>query len=317
MREFDHIVCHGSGNRFVLVDAVAQPSIAEEADPAILARELCRLHGGLDGLLLLVRVGEEYGMRMYNPDGSAAEMCGNGIRCVARLACERYVGEQRFALWSGGRRYRLSREEPLPGGIPAFGVVIPIGFASDDFVCDGPRPFVGGAVLPLDRDRRFTYLNLGNPHLVCRTDRIDLDELERAGRRVTGLPEVFPHGINLSFYRPCGQQRIFVATYERGAGITLSCGTAMTACSTAACIEGVCRYGEPIEVLNRGGMVRCLCVQEQGETRTSLIGNATFEGEGLFAFDAATGRVALHGAWRPRREETDAYAAFLEKMKNC
>lgn len=110
MREFDHIVCHGSGNRFVLVDAVAQPSIAEEADPAILARELCRLHGGLDGLLLLVRVGEEYGMRMYNPDGSAAEMCGNGIRCVARLACERYVGEQRFALWSGGRRYRISRE---------------------------------------------------------------------------------------------------------------------------------------------------------------------------------------------------------------
>ncbi len=303
MREFDHIVCHGSGNRFVLVDAVAQPSIAEEADPAILARELCRLHGGLDGLLLLVRVGEEYGMRMYNPDGSAAEMCGNGIRCVARLACERYVGEQRFALWSGGRRYRIFREEPLPGGIPAFGVVIPIGFASDDFVCDGPRPFVGGAVLPLDRDRRFTYLNLGNPHLVCRTDRIDLDELERAGRRVTELPEVFPHGINLSFYRPCGQQRIFVATYERGAGITLSCGTAMTACSTAACIEGVCRCGEPIEVLNRGGMVRCLCVREQDETRTSLIGNATFEGEGLFAFDAAT--------------ETDAYAAFLEKMKNC
>ena len=87
MREFDHIVCHGSGNRFVLVDAVAQPSIAEEADPAILARELCRLHGGLDGLLLLVRVGEEYGMRMYNPDGSAAEMCGNGIRLrrTARL----------------------------------------------------------------------------------------------------------------------------------------------------------------------------------------------------------------------------------------
>ena len=300
MREFDHIVCHGSGNRFVLVDAVAQPSIAEEADPAILARELCRLHGGLDGLLLLVRVGEEYGHAMYNPDGSAAEMCGNGIRCVARLACERYVGEQRFALWSGGRRYRIFREEPLPGGIPAFGVVIPIGFASDDFVCDGPRPFVGGAVLPLDRDRRFTYLNLGNPHLVCRTDRIDLDELERAGRRVTELPEVFPHGINLSFYRPCGQQRIFVATYERGAGITLSCGTAMTACSTAACIEGVCRCGEPIEVLNRGGMVRCLCVREQDETRTSLIGNATFEGEGLFAFDAATGSVALHGAWRPQ-----------------
>lgn len=319
MRELDYIVCHGSGNRFVLIDGVAQASSLAGIDPAALARGACRLHGGLDGLLLLVRVGEEYGMRMFNPDGSAAEMCGNGIRCVARLACERYGTGRRFGLWSGGRRYVLSEEEPLPGGIPAFGVTIPIGFASSDFVREGGGPFVDGPVPALDPNRRFTYLNLGNPHLVSRTDRFgaaEEQELELLGRRVTELPEVFPHGMNVSFYRPCGEQRIFVATCERGAGITLSCGTAMTACSTTACIESVCRYDAPIEVFNRGGMVRCRCTSDREGVRTQLIGNATFEGDGRLAFDAVTGAAALQGEWRPRKAETEAYAAFLAETEN-
>ena len=316
MSEFEYIVCHGSGNRFVLIDCVAQAALSEAVVPAALAQELCRSHGGLDGLLLLVRVGGEFGMRMFNPDGSAAEMCGNGIRCVARLARERYVAQPQFGLWSGGRRYVLSCEEPFSGGIPAFGVVIPIGFASDDFVRRGDEPFVDSPIPALDRDLRFTYLHLGNPHLVCRAEWSGIDGLERLGRRVTELPELFPHGINVSFYRPCGGQRIFVATCERGAGITLSCGTAMTACSTAACIGGLCRFGVPIEVFNRGGMVRCLSLRDSEGTRTSLIGNATFEGAGRFVLDRAGRAVLLPESWQPRTEETDAYAAFLEQMKN-
>lgn len=315
MHEFEYIVCHGSGNRFVLIDCVTQAALSETAAPAALAQELCRSHGGLDGLLLLVRVGGEFGMRMFNPDGSAAEMCGNGIRCVARLAAERHGAGQRFVLWSGGRRYLLSREEPLPSGIPAFGVRIPIGFASDDFVRCGDEPFVDSPIPDLDPGLRFSFLHLGNPHLVCRTEWSDIDGLERLGRRAAELPGVFPHGINVSFYRPCGAQRLFVATCERGAGITLSCGTAMTACSTAACIGGLCRFGVPIEVFNRGGMVRCLCTRGSEGTATSLCGNATFEGEGRFVLDRDGRAVLLPESWRSRTEETEAYAAFLEHLK--
>lgn len=316
MREVNYILCHGSGNQFALIDAVRHADAMQGADLAALTRSICRLAGGLDGLLLLVRKGAEYGMQMFNPDGSEAEMCGNGIRCVARLARERYIRAERFALWSGGRRYDLSVETPVWGDIPTYGVVIPIRLASDDFVrADAGEAFIGKPLPPLDETLRFTYLNLGNPHMAACTEETDLRLLERLGRRVTELPRIFPHGINVSLYRPCGGQRIFVATYERGAGITSSCGTAMTACSTAACLLGVCRFGETIDVCNSGGRVRCLCCRDDAGLRTTLTGNATFEADGVLSF-ASDGKIA---AREPvlRREETDAYAAFLATIEKC
>lgn len=316
MQKMDYIVCHGSGNRFALVDAVRHAGALKDADRTALARNICLLEGGLDGLLLLVTHGEDLGMQMFNPDGSEAEMCGNGIRCVARLARERYVGAARFPIWSGGRRYCLSEEEPLFGQIPIFGVEIPIRTASGDFVWEGAGGvFLGAPIPPLDDGLRFTYLNLGNPHLAACTAATDRERLERLGRRVTELPAIFPHGINVSLFRECGSQRIFVATYERGAGVTSSCGTAMTACSTAACLLGICRWNEPIDVCNSGGRVRCLCRRDDDGLCTKLTGNATFESDGELVFTEDGEILSAHSV--PRREETESYAAFLETIENC
>ena len=85
MQHFDYILCHGSGNRFLLFDAVKSPQLERLTAPMV--AELCRQAAPNDGLLLLVRRGGEYGMRMFNTDGSEAEMGGNGMRCVARLDC--------------------------------------------------------------------------------------------------------------------------------------------------------------------------------------------------------------------------------------
>lgn len=307
MRELEYIRCHGSGNRFVMIDAVRCAAALDGCDLEALARAACRLDGGTDGLLLLTGGAREWGMRMFNPDGSEAEMCGNGIRCVARLADERYLRADRFALRSGGRSYAISREEPLAGGIPAYGVRIPIGRSSADFA---GGELVGGAIPELDPALDFTYLHLGNPHLAACVGRIDTDLLRRLGERVVTLGGLFPRGVNVSLYRVDGRGELFVATYERGAGITESCGTAMTASSTAACLLGLCDFDAELAVRNRGGMVRCRCCRDaEGNLVTRLAGNATFEEEALLRFDGERAE-RLAGSGRPHEAEVAAYDAF-------
>ncbi len=299
-----------------MVDAVRGAAALEGVDLAAMARSACRMGGGLDGLLLLVPVGAEYGMRMFNTDGSEAEMCGNGIRCVARLAAERYLaGAEKFILWSGGRRYNITRESAIHGDIPTFGVEIPIRTASADFVFPGAEAeFIAGRIDPLDEELKFTYLNLGNPHVTACVTEIDMAQLKMLGEKVLVLKDIFPNGVNVSLYSRTANG-IFVATYERGVGITASCGTAMTASSMAACLIGVCRFDAPIQVANRGGMVRCLCANDHDGLRTRLIGNATYEARGHMSV-AASGEVVPDAETECLfLDERQAYAEFLTRIK--
>ncbi len=310
--EIDFIKCHGSGNEFVMVDGVGH-DLSGVALPAF-ARCVCDRERGIgaDGLLVLVRfdVGE-YGMRMFNPDGTEAEMCGNGIRCVARLA-RQYKTHDNFSLISGGREYAISRWKQLREGVATFGVRIPVRLWSDDFAMfERDEEFIARPIEALDPNLLFTAINVGNPHIVAKVERVDYDLLGRLGERVKQLRDVFPHGVNVSLAEVRSRNEIFVATYERGAGITASCGTAMTSSATAMALLGKCDFDRPIDVLNRGGMVRCICSREGG-LATTLVGNATYEffgriawGEGDFRF--TTDRVCS--------TEQRAYADFLKELK--
>ncbi|MBQ6861837.1 MAG: diaminopimelate epimerase [Alistipes sp.] len=317
MQHFDYILCHGSGNRFLLFDAVKSPQLERFTAPMV--AELCRQAAPNDGLLLLVRRGGEYGMRMFNTDGSEAEMCGNGIRCVARLA-EIYLpeGQTAYPLWSGGKRHPISIEQPVWGNIPTRKVAIDIRLATDDFVpsLTTEGGFIEQPIPALDEALRFTYLNLGNPHLVAFVEAVDLDHLSRLGERVKELKELLPRGVNVSLVCCEGPNRIFVATYERGVGLTPSCGTAMTASSTASVLTGRCTMGEEIEVRNRGGMVRCCCTTTEGIV-TTLSGNATFEAEGEVGIDFETGEVSLADEELIRTDEVEAYAQFLRSLNEA
>lgn len=311
--EIDYILCHGSGNRFLLLDTVRQADALAGANLERFARTVCgREAFSTDGLLLLVGDGLGYGMRMFNTDGSEAGMCGNGIRCVARLAQE-YLRTPCLELRSGGRSYSITREKPIHEGLPTYGVRIPVRLSSSDYPASMSGAFVGKEIAALDPTLRFTYLDTGNPHVVACTGRIDLVSLERLGREAAGQTELFPHGMNVSFFTHEGAQRIFVATYERGVGLTSSCGTAMTASSTAACLLGVCAWDQTIEVCNRGGMVRCLCHRVGAEIQTTLTGNATFEERGRLRYDAVTQRVEVL-AREEYAGEREAYARFVEDV---
>lgn len=313
--EIKYTVCHGSANRFVMVDAVAQEHECAGADFGAWAVQLCAKDtpvGVADGLLMLVRHDDGYAMRMFNPDGSEAEMCGNGIRCAARQA-RPYAGRDEFSVWSGGHCYSITRERPVYEGVETYGVEIPVSLYSRDFGFANGAEFVGRRIGRLDGELLFTALNLGNPHITARVDRIDYDLLTRLGERVKELREEFPKGVNVSLFEHIGPQRIFVATYERGAGITASCGTAMTASATAAALLGLTEFGRETEVRNRGGAVRCLPRREAvGRLITRLTGNATFESEGRFSTDGRM--VESMTATRFFDEEKAAYEAFVKSI---
>ena len=286
--EFDFIKCHGSGNRFVMLDAVQHVPAA----PDRLARLVCDPDAGgmeADGLLLLVRRADGiFGMRMFNPDGSEAEMCGNGIRCIARLA-EARSGLHAFSLFSGGTLYRTERCADIYPGLPTYGVRIPVRLWSADFATHRRgESFIAQPIPELDDTLRFTAISVGNPHIVaCVPEGTadDLARLEKLGQRAANLPHLFPNGVNVSFVEMRGRESIFVATCERGAGVTASCGTAMTSSATAAALLGAVPFGAAIDVRNRGGMVRCICRREGEQLETELIGNATFECAGRLAVD--------------------------------
>ena len=309
--EFEYIKCHGSGNEFVMVDAVKYNF--EGVDLAEFSRFICNREDsvGADGILLLVERDGIYGMRMFNPDGSEAEMCGNGIRCVARLA-EEYVGEHKFDMFSGGNIYHISREEDIYPAIPTYGVDLGVRLASDDFgFAEGAEQFVSKRIEALDTTLLWSAINVGNPHIVAEVEEIDYDHLTKLGERVLELRSEFPKGINVSLVKVMGKNRIFVATYERGAGITASCGTAMTSSATAMALNLRCDYEALIEVENRGGAVRCICHKEGG-LHTQLIGNASYISYGKVVANEGNFSYVELGKFD---DEIALYNDFLKKKR--
>ena len=310
----DIIKCHGSGNEFIMVDMVAleQPL----TNMAAFAQQMCAHPDaeGADGILYVVKCGEHYAMRMFNPDGSEAEMCGNGIRCVARLVQERYIHDKEFVLLSGKGEYPICEAEPINGNIKAYGVDIQVKLDSPDFgFAKGAASHIGKKIPSLSEEMLFTALNLGNPHIVAAVEDIDMKCLTTLGERVKVLRDDFPKGINVSLYTRMENNAIFVATFERGAGITYSCGTAMTASSTAASLLNICRKGEEIKVYNRGGMVRCLCKETEGRIVTRLTGNATYEWSGSCLWDGAElSSITKSDIYR---SETEAYNEFVSSIQ--
>lgn len=291
MKRLEYIFCSGSGNRFLLFD-----TLRNDLSGLNLARFAAMASDALqtDGILLLTRCNDgRFGMRMFNTDGSEAGMCGNGIRCVARLVHERYAeNEASFHVISGGQSYRITCEQPIFAEMPTFGVEIPVSLHNGEFAPSlAPEGFVEQPIPELDAELRFTFLRPGNPHIAAflpagaatlfdRRNRLRLDRLAEIGERANHARELFPCGVNVSLYTLLGENRLFAATFERGVGLTSSCGTAMTSCATAAALSGRCRFDREIEVWNRGGAVHCRPARTAEGLLTLLSGNAAFEAAG-------------------------------------
>ena len=241
---------HGTGNDFVMVDARSAPA----RDWPKLAEAMCDRHFGIgaDGLILMLPSTQaDLRMRMFHPDGSEAEMCGNGIRCFTKLAFEEGMvgaGVEAFNAETGAGLLELrpvwqgARVEAVRVnmGAPIFEPErIPVAMANSAVQPDARgRAWVASADIEVaGQSYRLACVSMGNPHAILFTD-LDVAQfpLEALGPQFEHHP-FFPRRVNFHVANVLDRGTIRMRTWERGAGITLACGTG--ACATAVAAQAL------------------------------------------------------------------------------
>lgn len=231
---------HGLGNDYVYL----LPS--EERDWEDLARRMSDRHFGIgsDGIILALpsRIADMR-MRMFNADGSEAEMCGNGIRCVARFAIENGLvpadrEEITVETLAGVKTLQLMREN---GVVVAARVDMgPPNFdpASLPANVEGPGPVIDLPLAVDGMELRLTLVSVGNPHAIHYVDYDPgLFPLERIGPLVEHHP-LFPRRTNFQVVQVLSRDHVKHRVWERGAGITLASGTSASAVAAASRLRG-------------------------------------------------------------------------------
>jgi diaminopimelate epimerase len=244
---------HGIGNDYVYINCFDVPF---PKDPGALARKMADRHFGVggDGLILICPSdnGADARMRMYNVDGSEAEMCGNGLRCVAKYVSDHGI-KRADALRiqtgngtltvdlekKGGKveRVRVNMGQPILEGVK-----IPTKLAGNPPL-DVPLVVDG-------RTFQVTCVSMGNPHCVTYVEKATDDLVLRLGPMIENSP-MFPARVNVEFIEIISPREIRQRTWERGSGETLACGTG----ASAVCVAGVLTGRTERRIINhlRGG----------------------------------------------------------------
>lgn len=251
-----------SANDFVVIDNRRKVI----RDTKKFARFVCARHTGIgsDGVLLIEPSRKaNFKMRIVNADGSEAQMCGNGSRCVALYARKVLKFPSKFSI------------ETLAGVIDAEwkGEVIKVRLVEPkDF-----RPLsdleAGG------RKISFYFINTSVPHAVIFVDHLKDYPVSDWGEKIRFHERFKPAGTNVNFVQVTGEKSLFVRTYERGVGETQACGTGATASAIVSVVSG--RAKAPVRVRTRGGEILKVDFQRQG----SRVKNVCLEGKARFVFE--------------------------------
>ena len=228
---------HGAGNDYVYINGFEETV----ADPVALAIALSNRQFGVgsDGLILILPSQcADLRMRMFNADGSEAEMCGNGIRCVAKYAYDhRLVSRQQITVETGAGIRTLQLFTGASGKVER--VTVNMGRPR---LTRGEIPMTGEPdaqvvnqqLVALDRTFHVTAVSMGNPHCVIFVDNVAEFPLEKYGPAIEKHP-LFPNRTNVEFVEVLSPNEVRQRTWERGAGETLACGTG----ASAVCVAGV------------------------------------------------------------------------------
>lgn len=270
---------HGCGNDYIYING-AKEKIRADRKPE-LVRKLSDRHFGIggDGVIFINPSQEaDFEMEMYNADGSRAEMCGNGIRCVAKYVYDKRLTDKiTVSIISGGKikyvdmtaedgevrsvRVNMGAPELLASKIPVV--------SAGERVIDEPV-LVGG------REYKMTCVSMGNPHAVVFVDDVDQVELEKTGPSFENH-ERFPNKINTEFVSVTDRENIRMRVWERGTGETLACGTGCCASAAACILNGL--TNDKVLVHVRGGEIFIEWDREENVIYMTGPAETVFEGD--------------------------------------
>ena len=260
---------HGLGNDFIVIDGRRE----DPGDLPALARRLCdrRFGIGADQVLLLYdsKV-SDFRMRIFNADGSEVEMCGNGIRCLAKYIWDRGISHS-----------TVLSVETLAG-------IMRPEKAGDLITVDMGEPVLEGRRIPVDPDgiikdlpleiggREFTItcVSMGNPHAVTVVDDLDGVDVKKYGPLIE-THALFPRRTNVEFIQVTDSAHIRMRVWERGSGETMACGTGASAAAVAAHMKGLAE--KKVKVALLGGE---LMIEWKDDNHVYMTGPAVevFEG---------------------------------------
>jgi diaminopimelate epimerase len=227
---------HGIGNDYIYVNCFEE----EVKEPEKIARVISDRHFGVgsDGLILIMpSKSADCRMRIFNSDGSEAQMCGNGVRCVAKYAYDHKITAKNpltVETRSGIKTIHLFTESGKVSGAKV-NMGKP-GLMRSEIPMRGKETQVVDEVLTVNDETpfRITCVSMGNPHCVIFVDDFDTIDLVKWGRKIELHPS-FPERTNVHFVLVHNPQEVTMKTWERGSGITLACGTG----ASAVCVAGI------------------------------------------------------------------------------
>ncbi len=280
LKEIKFSKMHGLGNDYIVIDETNEEIIPEDKKSEITA-ELCRrgFSIGADGVIFVTpSTSEDIWFRIFNSDGSEAEMCGNGIRCFSKFIYDKGI---------------INKEEinvETLGGTKKVELTIKDGKVTSSKVNMGNATFKTSEI-PMTSDKeefldeelivngnplKMSAVSVGNPHAVIFTDNLEDVPLNEMGP-VIETHEAFPQKINVHFVKILSENEIDMITWERGAGVTFACGTGATSCVLAGFKLG--KLDNDVLVHLPGGDLKISVYEKEGSL------GAFMEGDSVLVFD--------------------------------
>ena len=267
----------GLGNDYVYIDAINQ----KIEDESSLAKFVSNRHFGIgsDGLILICKSDvADFKMRMFNSDGSEAEMCGNGIRCVAKFVYDKKLTNKTtltIETLAGIKQLKLNtKEEKVETVRVDMGEPI---FEPEKIPVNSKESPVKNLKLKAeDKEFKFTCVSMGNPHAITFVENVEKFDVEKYGKKLE-IDLAFPKKTNVEFIQIVDKEHIKMRVWERGAGETLACGTGASASVIACVLNNLTKRKATVELL--GGNLEIEWNEEDNHVYMTGPAVTVFEGE--------------------------------------
>lgn len=282
LKEIKFSKMHGLGNDYVVIDETTEEIIPEDKKPEITA-ELCRrgFSIGADGVIFVspsTSDDTDIRFRIFNSDGSEAEMCGNGIRCFSKFVYEKGIIKKEkidVETFGGTKTVTLTIEDGKVASSKVDMGNATFKTSSIPMISD-KNEFLDEELIVEGNPVKMSVVSVGNPHAVIFTDDLDNVPLNEIGPVIETYGS-FPQKINVHFVKIVNKNEIDMITWERGAGVTLACGTGATSCVIAG--FKLQKLNNDVLVHLPGGDLKIEVYEEDGTL------GAFMEGDSILVFD--------------------------------